>query len=644
MKKYKITFEPFGKTIDAPSDKNLFDVARKTGIELNSSCGGEGTCGKCKVIVKEGEFRTDSTTKLSREEIEKGYVLACQTTALSNLSLEVPHESIMRKGQKIATGSRAKELERLIKNLDKEIKPRVRKIALTLPPPDLEDNISDTDRVKRELSTLGFPPEKIFCSLKVLRSLNHTLREGNWKITLTTIERGNTLEVIGIEAGDTTALRYGLAIDIGTTTIVLYLANLIDGKIIDVASTYNSQARCGDDVITRIVYATERGGLGELNSLVISDINGLLKILIQKRNINPVLIDSIVVSGNTTMSHLFFGIDPRYIREEPYIPTANLFPLVMAGELGIEVNPSAVIYAIPGVASYVGGDITAGVLASGINKEEGLTLFIDVGTNGEIVLGNSEWLMTVACSAGPCFEGSGIKHGMRATDGAIEEISIDRENYNVHLNVIGVNKPIGICGSGMIDAIAEMFLSGIIDQRGKIRDEIESQRIRSREDGPEFVIAWKEETAINKDIVLTEADIDNILRAKAAIYAGFSLLLKEVGFGFNDVSKVYIAGGFGNYLDVEKAITIGLLPDMPPERFIFLGNTSIIGAYLCLLSKKMRKEAEGIARKMTYIELSVSRSFMDEYLSALFLPHTDITAFPTVQRMLNSYTNAKPTL
>ncbi|MBI5199118.1 MAG: DUF4445 domain-containing protein [Nitrospirae bacterium] len=316
----------------------------------------------------------------------------------------------------------------------------------------------------------------------------------------------------------------------------------------------------------------------------------------------------------------------------------------MAGELGIEVNPSAVIYAIQGVASYVGGDITAGVLASGINKEEGLTLFIDVGTNGEIVLGNSEWLMTAACSAGPCFEGSGIKHGMRATDGAIEEISIDRENYNVHLNVIGVNKPIGICGSGMIDAIAEMFLSGIIDQRGKIRDEIESPRIRSGEDGPEFVIAWKEETGINKDIVLTEADIDNILRAKAAIYAGFSLLLKEMGFGFNDVGKVYIAGGFGNYLDVEKAITIGLLPDMPPERFIFLGNTSIIGAYLCLLSKNMRKEAEGIARKMTYIELSVSRSFMDEYLSALFLPHTDITAFPTVQRMLNSYTNAKPTL
>ncbi len=636
MKKYRITFEPFGKTIDTPSGQNLFDVAKKAGIELNSSCGGEGTCGKCKVIVKEGKFKAASFTKLSQSEIAKGYVLACQTEALSDLLLEVPPESIMRKGQKIATGSRARDLERLLKSLDREIKPRVMKFFLTLPPPDLEDNISDTDRVKRELGKSGFTPERIYCSLKLLKNLNHILREGNWKITLTTIERGNTLEIIGIELGDTTALRYGLAIDIGTTTIVLYLVNLLNGKIIDIASTYNSQARCGDDVITRIVYATERGGLGELNNLVIADINGLVKILAERQRIDPRLIDSIVVSGNTTMTHLFFGIDPKYIREEPYIPAANLFPLVMAGEIGIEVNTDAVIYAIPGVASYVGGDITAGVLASGLNKEEELTLFIDVGTNGEIVLGNSEWLMTAACSAGPCFEGSGIKHGMRATDGAIEEISIDRKTYDVHRGVIGVENPIGICGSGMIDAIAEMFLSGVIDQKGKIREEIGLPRIRKGEEGVEFVIAWKEETGINRDIVLTEADINNILRAKAAIYAGFSILLKEAGLSFGDVSKVYIAGGFGNYIDVEKAITIGLLPDMPPEKFIFLGNTSIMGSYFCLLSKKMRKEAEGIARKMTYIELSVSRAFMDEYLSALFLPHTDITAFPTVKKMLKS--------
>lgn len=636
MKKYRVTFKPFEKTVEIPSGQNLFDIARDAGIELNSSCGGQGTCGKCKVIIKEGKFRADSFAKLSQEEIKKGYILACQTQALSDITLEVPPESIMKKGQKIATGLRARDLERLLKTLDKEIRPRTRKFMLTLPPPNLEDNISDADRVKRELGRWGYTPQNIYCSISLLRKLSRILRESDWKITLTTIERGNTLEVIDIEAGDTSGLRFGLAIDIGTTTIVVYLVNLIDGKIIDVASTYNSQARFGDDVITRIVYATEMGGLSELKDLVISDVNGLIRNLTEKNKIDPNLIDSIVTSGNTTMTHLFFGVDPKYVREEPYIPTANLFPLVMAEELGIEINPKGVIYAIQGVASYVGGDITAGVLASGLNKEEELTLFIDVGTNGEIVFGNSEWLMTAACSAGPCFEGSGIKHGMRATDGAIEEISIDRESYDVHWGVIGIGKPIGICGSGMIDAVAEMFLSGVIDQKGKIREELRSPRIRRGEDGLEYVIAWKDETAIDKDIVLTEVDINNILRAKAAIYAGFSLLLKQVGFSFKDVSKVYIAGGFGNYLDVEKAITIGLLPDMPPEWFVFLGNTSIMGAYLCLLSKKMRKEAEGIARSMTYIELSVSRSFMDEYLSALFLPHTDITLFPSVQRRLKS--------
>jgi len=636
MKRYRVTFEPFGKTIEIPSGQSLFDTARDAGIELNSSCGGEGTCGKCKVIVREGRSMTASFTKLSQEEIEKGYVLACQSQALSDITIEVPPESVMKKGQKIATGSKARDLERLLKTLDKEIRPRTRKFLLNLPPPNLEDNISDADRVKRELGRWGYTPQNIYCSLSVLRGLNRILREGNWRATLTAIERGNTLEVIDIEAGDTTGLRFGLAIDIGTTTIVVYLVNLIDGKIIDIASTYNSQVRFGDDVITRIVYATERGGLAVLNSLVISDVNGLIKTLTEKHRIDPYLIDSIVTSGNTTMTHLFFGVDPRYIREEPYIPTATLFPPVMAGELGIEVNPRAVIYAIQGVASYVGGDITAGVLATGLDKEEELTLFIDVGTNGEIVLGNSEWLITAACSAGPCFEGSGIRHGMRATEGAIEEISIDRKDYDVRWGVIGIGRPIGICGSGMIDALAEMFLSGVIDQKGRIREEIRSPRIRRGEDGLEYVIAWKEETAIEKDIVLTEVDINNILRAKAAIYAGFSLLLKQVGFNFNDVSKIYIAGGFGNYIDVEKAIIIGLLPDLPPERFIFFGNTSIMGAYLCLLSKKMRREAEGIAGKMTYIELSVSRRFMDEYLSALFLPHTDITAFPTVQRIMAS--------
>jgi uncharacterized 2Fe-2S/4Fe-4S cluster protein (DUF4445 family) len=341
-----------------------------------------------------------------------------------------------------------------------------------------------------------------------------------------------------------------------------------------------------------------------------------------------------VVAGNTTMMHLFYGIDPQHIREEPYIPTATFFPLIRGKNVGFQIDPHAVLYSMPNVASYVGGDITAGVLVSQIHKQEKVSLFIDIGTNGEIVLGNKDWLVTAACSAGPAFEGSGIKFGMRAMEGAIEEVEIDPKTYDVNFRVIGDVKPIGICGSGMIDTLAEMYLTGVIDQKGKIREEIGSKRIRRGESGLEYVLAWRVESAVNKEIVLTEVDLDNLIRAKAAIYAGFATLLNQMGMTFAGIDKLYIAGGFGRYIDVERAITIGMLPDLPVEKFQFLGNTSIMGAYYALLCDRLRHEAEEIARKMTYIELSVSRSFMDEYLSALFLPHTNLDAFPTVKKEL----------
>jgi uncharacterized 2Fe-2S/4Fe-4S cluster protein (DUF4445 family) len=287
---------------------------------------------------------------------------------------------------------------------------------------------------------------------------------------------------------------------------------------------------------------------------------------------------------------------------------------------------------MPNVASYVGGDISSGVLVSQMHKQDKVSLFIDIGTNGEIVLGNKEWLVTAACSAGPAFEGSGIKFGMRAMEGAIEEVEIDRSTYEVNYRVIGEVKPIGICGSGMIDILAEMYLNNVIDQKGKIREEIGSRRIRRGDSGLEYVIAWRIEGAINKEIVITEVDLDNLIRAKAAIYAGFGTLLRKMNMNFADLDKVFIAGGFGRYIDVERAITIGMLPDLPADTFHFLGNTSIMGAYYGLLCDRMLHEAEDIARKMTYIELSISRSFMDEYMSALFLPHTNINAFPTVKK------------
>ncbi|HDZ84649.1 MAG TPA: DUF4445 domain-containing protein, partial [Nitrospirae bacterium] len=300
------------------------------------------------------------------------------------------------------------------------------------------------------------------------------------------------------------------------------------------------------------------------------------------------------------------------------------------GELDIDVNSKVPVYSFPCVGSYVGGDIVSGVLATRMHKNKDLCIFIDIGTNGEIVIGNSEWLMAAACSAGPCFEGSGIKHGMRATEGAIENVKIYPGTFDVEIKVIGGNtKPVGICGSGMIDAIADMFLTGILNQKGKMQKEV-SDRIRDGEDGLEFVVHYRK----NKDIVLTEPDIENIIRAKAAIYAGFSTLLKEVDSSFDDVQKVYIAGGFGKFLSIEKAIILGMLPDMPREKFEYMGNTSVTGTYLCMLSRKLRAEAEKISKDMTYVELSVNNSFMDEYVSGMFIPHTNIDAFPTVKILM----------
>jgi uncharacterized 2Fe-2S/4Fe-4S cluster protein (DUF4445 family) len=442
------------------------------------------------------------------------------------------------------------------------------------------------------------------------------------------------LEVLDIFPGDATRTRYGAAVDIGTTTVVVYLVDLTNGHIIGTASSYNSQVKCGDDVITRIVYATERNGLKELQELAVGNVNAMLSELAERNDVPPGMIDYIVVAGNTTMMHLFYGVDPQFIREEPYIPAATFFPIIRGKSVGFQFDPQSIIYSMPNVASYVGGDITAGVLVSQIHKQDAVSLFIDIGTNGEIVLGNKDWLVTAACSAGPAFEGSGIKFGMRAMEGAIEEVEINPKTFEVNYQVIGDVKPIGICGSGMIDTLAEMYLSGVIDQKGKIREEINSKRIRRGESGLEYVLAWRVESAINKEIVITEVDLDNLIRAKAAIYAGFSTLLSQMNMTFADIEKLSIAGGFGRYIDVERAITIGMLPDLPVDKFQFLGNTSIMGAYYALLCDRLRHEAEEIARRMTYIELSVSRNFMDEYLSALFLPHTDLNAFPTVKKEL----------
>jgi len=619
-----------GKSISIAKEESVLSALKRNGIYLISSCGGKGTCGKCRIKVLGGKYKTIATGKLSRSDVDKGIVLACQTFAGKDISIEIPEESKLVVGDKIAL-SRSKDLTELFKSLDADISPIVKRLAIELPPPTIEDHISDLERLRRELDGKGRPGMRF--SLGFASSMADNLRMHDWNISLAYVDAPLPETEAIFVTSDKDIARYGLAVDIGTTTIVVYIIDLAEGKLIDVGSTYNSQIRYGDDVITRIIHAVENSasgkGLDELRVAVIEDINNLIEAILEKHNIKKENIESAVISGNTTMSHIFWGLDPQHIREEPYIPTVNFFPMWKAGTARLHVNSQSPVYTLPCVASYVGGDIVSGVLASKMHRNHEIALFMDIGTNGEIAVGNNEWLMTAACSAGPCFEGSGIKHGMRATEGAIEAITIDPKTFEPSFGVVDNAAPSGICGSGMIDALSEMFLKGVIDRKGKFVRGLKTNRIREGEEGTEFVFFKG-----SKDIVLTEADIENIMRAKAAIYAGVSLLIKEVGFSLDNIERVYIAGGFGNYLNVDKAIILGMLPDLPKERFRFLGNTSIAGAYLCLLSEKMRKEAEEIARKMTYMELSVSRNFMDEYMSALFLPHTDMGLFPTVKQEL----------
>ncbi|MBI4733825.1 MAG: DUF4445 domain-containing protein [Rubrobacteridae bacterium] len=395
-------------------------------------------------------------------------------------------------------------------------------------------------------------------------------------------------------------------------------------------SEYNAQVSAGDDIITRIVYSLKGDGLEKLQQMVVDTINGLIDRMIEKTGIERDDIVNMVAAGNTTMTHMFYGISARYIREDPYIPTANFVPTVKAFDLGVKIADGARVYCIPGRASYVGGDITSGLLASGVYKTDRLTLYIDVGTNGEMALGNSEWLLSCECSAGPAFEGGSVKNGMRAVKGAIETVRISPDTLEPMILTIGQVKPKGICGSGLIDTLAELFLTGIITENGKFNVELNHPRIREAGGQAEYVIAWADDTSIKSDITITEADIDNLIRTKGAIYAGIATLLDAMQMPAEAIEQVLIAGGFGRYLELDQAITIGLLPEVEEEKVKYVGNGSLMGAHLVLLSQEARRAAREVAGKMTYLELSTHPGYMDNYVSALFLPHTDTSAFPSV--------------
>jgi len=628
VKTFKVIFKPEGREISVAEGSTLLDAAVAADVHINASCNGKGACGKCKLVIESGNIESEPTTLLSDQEKAKNYILACQTKVLGDVTVKIPEETIERKLKVAGMGREATDR---FKGLVKDIQPMLIEIPLELEPPTLDDSSSDLDRLNRGLKKTGCcDVDRLSVGIKVMRELATAMREENWNVTVSVMRKKCSDEILNVRPGNGQEKSLGLAIDVGTTSIVVYLVDMADGSIIAATSGHNRQSACGDDVINRIVCA-EKNGVGKLSRMALSTINNLINEALDSVDRDFKDIKNVVISGNTTMTHLLLKIEPRYIRRAPYIPSVSEFPILKAGNIGIKANPIAAVFIMPGPASYVGGDIVSGMIYSGLHRKEALTLFIDVGTNGEIVLGNKDWLMTASCSAGPAFEGGGIRWGMRAEEGAIEKVSIDPETLEPTFSTVGDVSPRGICGSGMIDLISEMLLTGVIGQDGKYQ--IDQNHYRMKQDGEDlaYIIAFADETPMEEDIVFTEIDIHSLTLSKGAVYAGFMVLLEQAGLDFSMIDRILIAGGFGQYLNVEKAITIGLLPDIDHDKFKYLGNSSIAGAYMTLLSDDYRNEARLVSNNMTYIDFSSNNRFMDEFTSALFLPHTNLNAFQNVK-------------
>jgi uncharacterized 2Fe-2S/4Fe-4S cluster protein (DUF4445 family) len=582
MSKCAITFRPSGRKAEVEREENILEAAIAAGVHINASCGGSVTCGKCKVKIVQGKTRSPQNPKLSKREFDKGYRLACNTSCLSDLEVEIPLESqvdasvlkLKREGRYLLS---PRDIDQLVEGW--EVDPAVFKRYVELDPPTLDDNVSDLTRLVNALNK-EYSIKGISTDFRVIMKLSRFLREANWKVTVTLVLTRKGYKLINVEPGNVACDNYSIVIDLGTTTVFGQLLNLNKAEVcgfpdemgaftLAEASDYNAQISYGEDVISRIVYSQRRGGLQRLKEAIVSTINGIIEDLLGMSGIRRDLVSHLVIAGNTTMTHLFLGLDPKYIREDPYVPTANFIPPVRAVHLGVNLGDHVHIYIFPLVASYMGGDIVSGILGSGVFQRDALTLYMDIGTNGEIVLGNKDWLASASCSAGPAFEGAGVKFGTRATRGAIERVSINPNTFEPMLLTIGKTKPIGICGSGLIDTVAELFQGGIIDQNGKFKQDLSTNRVREGMDGYEYVLAWKEETGIKEDIVLTEIDIENLIRTKAAIYAGCKILLDSVGLRFQDVDQLLIAGGFGHYIDLDKAISIGLLPEVDTDKYLW---------------------------------------------------------------------------
>jgi uncharacterized 2Fe-2S/4Fe-4S cluster protein (DUF4445 family) len=623
-----ITFKPNNIIVTAEPGSLLLDAARTAGLSVETPCGGRGVCGKCLVRIESGKVDFTDTGMMPAGMAADGYVLICRAKLLDeDVTVHLSAQLEREKGQFTKASDDRLLIDHALLPTEADFEPLVKKIVLTVAEPAVGDGLSDYDRLEIAVKA-AVGSERMELPLRLLQTLPETVRQSEGTVTAAYLLKYGTAHIAQLEPSDTTAVNIGLAVDIGTTTVAVQVVNTADGRVLAAKTAYNTQIECGLDVISRINYARKPERLAELRSKVLGTINKLAGELAESSGVEKKDILNASVAGNTVMTHLLLGILPEYIRLDPYTPAIYTVPELRAAEVGLDICPEAFVQLSPSVGSYVGGDITSGLLCTSLATDsEDVCLFIDIGTNGELILGNGEFLMGCACSAGPAFEGGGLDCGMRASAGAIEWAEVDNATGLSNYSVIGGGKPLGICGSGMISLMANLFAEGWMDAAGKLDRSRPSSAIQVLGRTARYIIATAEQSASGRELYITEADIDNIIRAKAAIFSACRVMLRKIGMEFDNLARMYIAGGFGRYLDIGKAQAIGLIPALSPEKFHFIGNSSLMGSYMTLVSAKHREKEAELAKKITYLDLSVEPEYMDEYTAALFLPHTDRSLF-----------------
>ncbi|WXG45007.1 MAG: ASKHA domain-containing protein [Promethearchaeati archaeon SRVP18_Atabeyarchaeia-1] len=639
METITVIFEPTGKRGRFKTGTRILDAAEELGVGIRSECGKETTCGKCRIKVVSGSSLLNDATPqekelLTRQEIQDGYRLACAArinlrdpNAAGAVAVFVPSESRL--------GFRRIQVKGMEQPVPLE--PAIRKTYLTLQKPTISNPVADDEGLLSRLeAATGARGLKI--RFEVSKDLANVVRAANWNVTATT---WNEKEIIDIEPGDTTGDNYGAAVDIGTSKIVCYLVNLNTGEITSAGMMENPQIQHGEDILSRICYATQNPENRQaIMKLVVDGIDTVIESACKDAGKAQIgRIHEVTVVGNTVMTHLFLGIEPKFLSLAPYVPAVKSAIDVEARRIGLKICPEGNVHVLPCVAGFVGADAVADVIATAIHDKDEMSLLVDVGTNGEVFLGNKQELLACSCAAGPAFEGTQIKYGMKAVAGAIEKVRIKPKTFEVEYETIGDQKPIGICGSAMVDVVAELLKSGIISTRGRFNKEtITTDRLVVEQDGEgsgmSFIVAKRDQTAINRDITVSAKDISEIQLAKSALHTGCEILMQKKRIREEDIGHVYIAGAFGNYLNPENAKTIGLIPDIPTRKITFAGNTALAGAKMALTSRSTRGLADRLSRQIKYVELMAEEGFRREFVASILLPHKNLNKYPSVSTKL----------